>query len=185
MNTVSEQWSFFDLRELLTELGSAVGAAEGHGLLCGLVCGGRPDALAAWRLELCGETALAGLDQERLGEVAGFVERELGDPLCAFSPWLPNEGSALTQRVDALAEWCQGFVSGIGLAGTASYLHDDVGEAIADLREISQAGVAPEDCDEQGEAAYAELVEYIRAAVLLIHAHCASGGVEGDGPSYH
>ena len=46
---------------------------------------------------------------------------------------------------------------------------DTVREIVADLAEIARAAVGDEDSEEESEASYAELVEYLRASTQLVH----------------
>ncbi|MEW7976408.1 MAG: UPF0149 family protein [Candidatus Sedimenticola endophacoides] len=83
-------------------------------------------------------------------------------------------GGALTERAGALAEWCQGFLYGIGLAGPLDpeTLSREAREALNDLAEITHIDLdAPGGDDEeqeQEEQALTEIVEFVRAAVLLL-----------------
>ena len=74
-------------------------------------------------------------------------------------------------RIDALAMWCQGFLSGLGLM-EIDYSKGslEVQEAIADLIDMSRLQYDDEITGkEDEERAYMELVEYTKVAVLLIH----------------
>jgi uncharacterized protein YgfB (UPF0149 family) len=93
---------------------------------------------------------------------------------------LPDDGAPLRERGQALADWCKGFLFGIGLAGAALHraLSADAREVIGDLTELSRLDADEED-NEGSEAAYAELVEYVRVGVLLIHEEL--GPRDGEG----
>ena len=103
--------------------------------------------------------------------------RQLDDSAFAFELLLPGDDDAgLEARTDAVAQWCTGFASGIGLSGrAASDLGQDAREFLEDVTRIAQAEVTSEEDD---EAAFAEVVEYLRVGTLLVRTE-ASGSASG------
>lgn len=87
-----------------------------------------------------------------------------------FNPLLPEDEASLDTRAVALAQWCQGFLYGLG--GSAiqdtNGLPGDVGEIVRDLSEITHVGVDNRQSVESNENAYAELVEFVRVGVQLV-----------------
>src|SRR5271170_819112 len=87
-----------------------------------------------------------------------------------FEDWLKEilpEGRATA----ALAQWCQGFLYGLGAGRItdASELPGEVGEIVRDFIAITRADAdAAEEADEADENAYAELVEFVRVGVQLL-----------------
>jgi hypothetical protein len=172
------------LAEAIAALGLGVDAAEFHGGICGLLCTHGPGALSAWLDESRGaEASLIGDSaamNEILHEAEGESWRELSGSELAFYPLLPDEEVALDERVAALASWCQGFVTGLGLGG---YVVDDdrstgasgaadteLAEIVGDFVEISRAGLSEEEQEQAHEADFdlAALIEYVRVGVQLI-----------------
>jgi uncharacterized protein YgfB (UPF0149 family) len=157
-----------------TEL-DAAGLAESHGLLCGLVCrescGNARDylrQLAAMRLVIDPDDALhAALTEAWRSTIAQFDDDEF-----AFSLWLPDDEEPLEERAVALARWCSGFLAGIGSGGQLDALSQEAREAIGDLQEIARAElsapVGDEKENEEDEAAYTEIVEYVRVVALVL-----------------
>ena len=85
---------------------------------------------------------------------------------------LPDDDDSLTQRVNAIGDWSQGYLIGLSLGGITDFapLPDDAREIAKDLLEISRAGTSYDlEGNEEDENAYAELVEYLRVGVLLIN----------------
>ncbi|HEX7965389.1 MAG TPA: UPF0149 family protein [Gammaproteobacteria bacterium] len=165
---------FHDLDESLRRAGAACDAPESHGMLCGALCAGVDEA-GDWLDQL--------LDQANGPEEAQEACRRLLSDLCddtrkrlragalEFAPLLPDDETGLADRTDALGEWCQGFLFGMGLAGDAlklDGLSPETGEVLKDMNEIAQAGFEGEDSDED-ETAYAEIVEYVRVGVQLLY----------------
>jgi uncharacterized protein YgfB (UPF0149 family) len=160
------------------ELGA--GASELHGGLCGWLAGGgsdAPDWLARVLVDPDIEPVAPGdpLDRLREASVSQLEDREFG-----FELLLPDGEATLYERSGALFDWCRGFVGAFGLAaGATPPLSDEGQEALADL--VRLAGAAPEEGgDEEDEDALAEIEEYVRVAVLLLHQEAARTGAPAD-----
>jgi hypothetical protein len=92
----------------------------------------------------------------------------------AFQPLLPGDDASIGDRTSALGEWCQGFLYGLGTGAglpEASELPGEAAEVVRDMTEITHVDVDPEDDPETNEAAYAELVEFVRVGVQLLYEH--------------
>lgn len=148
-------------------------ASECHGSLCGVLCAPEADAEAWLAAALDGIDPTAGGVRELrfdLLALAAEMRQQLRAGDMAFSPLLPDDDEPLVDRAGALGEWCEGFLFGVGNAriGDFDRLPPAVQEVIRDLIEIARVGV-PSDGDEGDEAAYTELVEYLRAGVQLVY----------------
>jgi hypothetical protein len=150
--------------------------AEVHGTLCGLLAASDLDR-EAWLTRLG-----AVKDSERddradedlvdlLTSLHQATEAQLRDPELGFQLCLPGDEHGLPMRAEALAHWCQGFVYGIGLCRLpGSWLGaGETREFLRDLTAISNADAEQTDDDDE-EAAFAELVEYVRVGVMLLRA---------------
>ena len=163
----------------------AANAAETHGTLCGLLCtANRLDPLSwaddvlAGKLEMpkiassdvVSETLTS--DGPRSALVALFQQTamQMDDPEFGFYPFLPGAEAPLAERADTLAAWCQGFLYGLTLGGVEGEdaLPVQAREVVQDISEISRLGLETEQGGEEEEGAYAEVLEYVRMAVLLV-----------------
>jgi yecA family protein len=161
--------------EQLTQADIESSAAEVHGLLCGLLCGGEKDIGpriigelmpsggrddSAW--EECRES-LAGLIEETRDSLSGV---QLGFPLL-----LPDDREPLPNRAAAARDWCQGFLYGMGLLGEIKdrELSGEAQEALADLAEITRMELDGLEAGEEEENALVEVVEFIWVAATLIY----------------
>lgn len=159
--------------------------AECHGVLCGLVCQ-QPDStandylrrLAVLRLVTDPGVALQGV----LGDAFRVTVRQLADEDMGFNLWLPPDEEPLEERTMALAQWCTGFLAGLGSSGAFLTLSDESSEALEDLRQIAQAGLSAESADnqdlEEDEVAYTEIVEYVRVVTLMMREDFRGPGAE-------
>jgi hypothetical protein len=120
-----------------------------------------------------GDAEDAQLTEARESLSAFYSEtlRQLNDPVLEFEPLLPPETDPLGTRVEALAEWCLGFLLGLSEGGITDpeRLPSDASEVVQDMVNISRAGSYEFDDSEEDEAAYVELLEYVRAGVLLVN----------------
>ena len=170
---------FDALQAALTQAGVPAGAAECHGALSGWLASGLGQDPQPLLESLFDEGPAEGDAAARcralLVEAHGALRRDLGGDALGFTPLLPADEAPLPTRVAALGEWCEGFLFGLGLAGdTAEQGGAEVREVVEDFAQIARAGLDDEAGNEADEAAYAELVEYLRAATQLVHDTLAS-----------
>jgi uncharacterized protein len=154
----------------LARLHVSVGASDLHGSLIGYLCaGGRTDAqhwLRALEIDTPPKTA-ADAALERLFAECKTV---LDDPELGFEPLLPDAEASIDARADALVEWCRGFLGGLGLGGgSGTSVSEDAAEILRDLGTIAGSRFEYENAEED-ESALAEVVEFVRVGVLLLHA---------------
>lgn len=166
--------------DLLSADRAPIGLAEAHGLLSGLLTV-RPDTeLALW--------SAAIFDDRRPQSSAPLLEalHELtaqqlaGDDL-AFRPFLPDDSAPLPIRAEAYADWCQGFLSGLGLGGLdADRVEGDADEFLRDLDQIARIDFDGIEEGEESERDLMELGEYLRVGVYLIRDAAQAAGPRED-----
>lgn len=171
----SAAFDYAGLENALQAADADCGAAESHGLLCGLICAaGKADEMrwlepvlgAGNTLSAAAHTSREMLNDLYTGTLVQFNQGDLGLLLL-----LPGDDTPLAVRSQALGHWCQGFLYGLALGGVSQEGHQpgNVPEIMHDFFEIAQAGFDQEADDETEEAAYMEIVEYVRMSVLLCH----------------
>ncbi len=99
-----------------------------------------------------------------------------------FQPLLPEDEQPLSERTAALAQWCVGFLYGLGSGAIDDLktLPGEVGEVVRDFDDITRVGVDGGETDEQNESAYAELVEFVRVGVQLVFEELESTRAAAD-----
>jgi hypothetical protein len=164
------------IEQVLAHEHSLADAAEAHGTLAGCLCGASGYRFADWLKEILPEGRAAGVAATTLRELFDATAAALVQPDMEFELLLPEDSAPLPERTQALAEWCQGFLYGLGAGSIpdASQLPGEVGEIVRDFTEITRAGVADEPEDESSENAYAELVEFVRVGVQLLFEELAA-----------
>lgn len=163
-----------DMTETLARAGAAVEASECHGLVCGVMSLDETASSGKWAGEVAREldpnNALASEALRAVEEMGEEIRRQLHDPELGFRILLPDEEEPLSARVEAMKRWCLGFGFGLSVAGLTDpdELPGDGAEIVRDIAEFARMEL--DDDSEDDEVAYAELVEYLRVGVLLIHA---------------
>ncbi|WP_045225164.1 UPF0149 family protein [Methyloterricola oryzae] len=143
-------------------------AAEAHGVLTGMLCVCGELKAQQWLSVLFDEGADAPPDTDvpTLIDLCEQTRQALQEDEYTFELFLPDDGVDLHDRAAALAEWCQGFLYGVGFQGGAGDWPDDTAEVLGDLVEISRL-----DSNVDGEAdevAFAEINEFVRIAVQMV-----------------
>ncbi len=166
--------AYQDLEAALLGAGCPGTAAEAHGTLCGLLTVGAENKTGQWIDHILAETdrhnALARDAREVLDALRVQVAAALTDSDSVFALMLPDDEEPLDERAAMLGQWCQGFLYGLATGGLTdpSTAGGDVAEAVADLAQISGVGFSETDDLEESEAAYAEVVEFVKVAAGLI-----------------
>ncbi|OGT36541.1 MAG: hypothetical protein A3F12_06995 [Gammaproteobacteria bacterium RIFCSPHIGHO2_12_FULL_38_14] len=144
-------------------------ASQVHGIICGVLCG-HAKHTSAWEDLISGGKASAKT-HELLQNLYDKSAKQLSDFLFEFQLLLPIDKEELRARAEALSLWCQGFLTGLKLVRIEIVNREpsEMTEAINDLIEIAKMNYEEVVASEEDEEAYAELVEYIRMAVILIY----------------
>lgn len=162
----------------LRRCGAVWDAAQSHGLLSGrlAVAGAQagPDWLGRVLEGTDPDDALRGDCEELLGAVFESTHRQLEERLSGFEPLLPGDGDSAAVRAGALGHWCEGFLHGLVSGERDEVLKsrlsaEPLAGIIRDMLQMTRATVDEGSEAESDEAAYAELVEYLRVAAQLAY----------------
>jgi hypothetical protein len=164
------QANYADIQLVLTDERGLTDAAEAHGTLSGCLCAALGYRFEDWLLEILPEGRAQPLAAATLRELYTETAGSLRAPDMEFDLLLPEDAQSIDARATALAQWCQGFLYGLGsgAAQDVGSLPGDVGEIVRDLTEISRVGVDIAQTEESNESAYAELVEFVRVSVQVV-----------------
>lgn len=153
----------------------ALGSPSGlHGWLTGYLCTGARLTDAQWQVEaenyLETEEELPKPVQSLMTLFYGWVLKGLENESMNFTLFLPeSDDCELSQQVDALAQWCKGFLDGFGAAGKFSgKLDDDTKEVLQHFDAFSRVELTVDDSPEESEDLLEELVEHSRVAALTV-----------------
>lgn len=159
----------------LGRLESDLEASECHGLVTGLICARGALSKKEWRSLIAPGAGsgdlLAGEALDELDALRVDTEQQLSNAVLDFHPLLPADSSEMELRIEALGDWCHGFLLGLAEGGIKDVegLPPDSREIIKDMVEIARAGGYDLEGGEEDEEAYAQLLEYVRTGVLLIN----------------
>jgi len=162
--------TYTELQEALSKAKSNFDAAQVHGLLCGILCG-NPGVNKNWQELIQGPKPNKNL-HELLQQLYKISAQQLGEFSFEFQLLLPDEDDQeIPQRTESLGLWCQGFLTGLKMSNIEIVDREpsEVTDALNDIIEIAQVSYEQTQTDEESEAAYLEIMEYVRLAVLMIY----------------
>lgn len=184
MSTKIKMPEFDQIADIYWRLGGMQSPSQLHGYLVGQLAVGETLDPDRWLEQVAayidaveppnaedGRLLLAFLGATEASVKAGEMDLQL---------LLPDDAVEITQRVDSIGQWCQGFMAGFAQGG--KYIQQqqgqqqyskDVSEAISDVASISQISLNDDDTDlEQSEQNIFELTEYLRLAAITIYLEC-------------
>lgn len=182
------------IENLLRQQQVALTAAEMHGLISGILCGGNQDD--SWKTLLHELTndglAFSQTLSQPLQALYQTTKELLEEGDFLFQLLLPdddNEAVTVFTRADGLAGWVNHFLLGLGMVQPRlSKAQGELKEAIEDLRNIAQLGYDEDEDQEALAQSLEEVVEYVRAAAILCYnaySHTAPQAPEKQKPTLH
>ncbi|ACS87234.1 yecA family protein [Musicola paradisiaca Ech703] len=161
--------------QLLHQHQVALTAAEMHGLISGILCGGNHDE--SWKtltFELTNDgLAFPQTLAQPLQQIYQVTRDTLEDDGFLFQLFLPDdtlEHVSVFDRADALAGWVNHFLLGMGVVQPRlDKAQGEIKEAIDDLRNIAQLGYDEDEDKEELEQSLEEVIEYVRVAAIMCH----------------
>lgn len=136
--------------------------SELHGLLTGIVCVTQSPTREQW-IQILETLEVSHIETEALELLeaeAEDVAHALSEDELDYLPILPDDEHSLSERVQALADWCAGVVLGFGLA--SGHIRADEQELIEHLQDVASVEFDESDDDAEGEESYQELYEFVR-----------------------
>ena len=164
---------FDRVQTALEGLGATADAAESHGTLCALLLDNA--VLATWLSHTLDElpeqgNVLASEQLEVLEQLYQLTREQMNSEELGLELLLPDEIDDFGLRLLGLSGWCRGFLYGIGVIGVGNdeTLDPEARECLSDLLEISKLSHT-EESSEAAEQQFAEIVEHVRMAALLLN----------------
>ncbi len=162
--------NYDSLNQSLKQQSVALTAAEMHGLISGLLCGGNRDG--SW-LTLVHDLTNEGMAfshqlADMLQQLRKITSDTLEDDSFEFKMLMPSDDNSVFERADALAGWVNHYLLGLGMMQPKlAQVKGEVGEAIDDLRSIGQLGYDEDEDQEMLAQSLEEVVEYVRVSAIL------------------
>lgn len=175
--------TFDDLANLLVPVGALNSPAELHGWACGSIVGGLRFEDRDWLrvavdfLDVAGEVQ-PSLEMALIDLYRDTLTQLQADPF-GLALVLPDDSNAMSVRTETLAQWCHGFLTGLGSTGMSvqGKLTEETAEALQDFAAIVQVDSQDVDEDEQAEHDFLQISEYVRMTVASLYMELN----EGDG----
>jgi yecA family protein len=173
--SANQELDYYSLDDALARAETSMDPSDCHGLLAGLICAAGFADPHLWLAEIFEDYDPRNRKQaEAFKLVQALYEDELArmnSPDMDFFLLLPDDEDALRDRVASLGAWCGGFLSGLGLGGVKdeSPLPEEVSELIDDFAQITRVDFDLDSPDEEEQAAFEEVVEYVRVGVLFVN----------------
>ncbi|MGD2117715.1 MAG: UPF0149 family protein [Chromatiales bacterium] len=179
-------------RQLQRDLDAAdasMQAAEVHGVICGLLSV-QKDLPQGWLTELfdqAGEGDLLVAEcRQQIQRIHELTAGQMDGPGLGMSLLLPADDQPIQVKARAVADWCQGYLYGVGIAAgdVEKCLNEDGREALQDIAEVTRMDIdALQDIEEEQDA-LTEITEFLWVAAMLVREHL-SAAEEEVGSDYH
>lgn len=173
--STNQELDYYALDDVLARAQTSMDPSDCHGLLAGLICAAGFADPRLWLAEVFEDYDLKDKPQtEAFKQVQALYEHALvgmNSQDLDFVLLLPDDDDALRDRTASLGCWCGGFLSGLGLGGIASLsqLPEEVSELMDDFAQIARVDFDLDVPNEEDQAAFEEIAEYVRVGVLFIN----------------
>lgn len=161
------------INSIAAKIDPELSAAEIHGIASGMVCVNNRTEFKSWMKEIAQDyAALDPNDKAALEELFIQTSAVLNNQEFDFDLLLPDDNCPLPERLEALRQWCRGYLFGIGTGAFNSVWPEDMREVIKDISELTKL-----DSDAEGEDAesdFMEIAEYVKTGVVFINAELNS-----------
>ncbi|MCK9394591.1 MAG: UPF0149 family protein [Methylobacter sp.] len=160
---------------IVVQSDAELSAAQAHGMATGMLCVNEQARSAEWLTELFRHaTPVADEDQATLAHLFEDTRGLLASDDFEFDLLLPDDETLLSEQVEALTHWCQGFLLGVGFTQAVSDWSRETTEILKDIVEFTKLDT--EAAGEEDESDFMEITEYIRSAILLLKSELNDGG---------
>lgn len=174
---------FDDLATIFWQLGSMFSPSQLHGYLMGQLAVGATLSEEEWLkqawLLIDAVKPASDEDNEVLLRMLALNESLFAEGRLDGQLMIPDEDIELAQRVECLSFWCQGFLMGFTIAGKQKQAEHgpqayskEVTEALSDIAAIAQMALTDDQDEEQSEADFFDVIDYVRLAVMNVYFEC-------------
>jgi uncharacterized protein YgfB (UPF0149 family) len=157
------------VNDVIEQQDCSLDAAEAHGMAVGMLTVETRTKADNWLQQLNDDNSLFPENQQiLLRELFEQTRQSLNAGIDEFSfdLLLPEDEEPLAFQIEAMRNWCQGFLFGIGYTGSSKDWPPEINEVILDIVEFTK--LDSDVGDEDDEYAFNEIREYLRAAVFTI-----------------
>jgi yecA family protein len=175
---------FDQLADIYWRLGGMQSPSQLHGYLVGVLSAGGKLTPELW-IEQAAQyiDAVTSPDSEDSRVLVALYEatdQRLSAGEMELQLLLPDDAAEISQRIDSIAQWCEGYIAGFARQGKVvqqqqgqQQYSGDVSETLSDIAAISQVGLSSDDEDPVGrEQDIFEISEYLRLAAITVYLEC-------------
>ncbi|NRA20300.1 MAG: UPF0149 family protein [Oceanospirillaceae bacterium] len=174
-----EKLTFDDVANILvSEKITMVSPAELHGLVAGQLASGARLTQELW-LQMANDfldVEHFSQDSSKVGLIGLYQQslQELESLSMSLDLLIPDDDYEISQRVESLGLWVQGFLAGFGTQARQSDkgMSAEAKEMLNDLGQIAQVASLDLEESEDSESDFFELTEYVRMGAVFIFTEC-------------
>lgn len=171
MSTTQATFNYAAFLELLNSQQVAMTPAEVHGLVTGLLIGEKEEQKRIALIYDLTNEGIAFSNELRIAVLAlsEYSHKALESDEFAFELLLPQT-DIIFDKVDALGEWVNLFLLGLGITQPNIHKMDDEStEIFNDLRHIAQLGYDEDDDLNSVERDLEEVLEYVKMSAIYFY----------------
>lgn len=169
----NQEFDYEEVESILADADCEVSAAQIQAIMCGMLSAGMSTANQQWLFTIADMvneghhfSAEVKVMMQNLFDWSALTinQHDILTPML-----LPDDSYPAIDQLEALTDWCQGFLLGFGLqVGEQPIDNKEVKESLTDLAEISNIELEADENDETQEA-LVTLTEHIKVATQLIY----------------
>ena len=170
------QWPDSDeLVELLVTMDIAMDPAELQGVIVGRICGAtkasQEDHLLSFSAAFAEDANPIPLKPIWEGAILALTDALTDKEHLDLPMLFPEKTLPLPERLESLAQWCRGFLFGLGIAEISEkeMAIPELREVVEDVQSISDVGTEDEEDLEGQDEAIMELIDYLRMVPLMVY----------------
>jgi uncharacterized protein YgfB (UPF0149 family) len=150
-----------------------------QGMLVGLICVDNDIEIATWIKKIMLEAKITKVKESLLKALHNmYLETQKGMNGSGFelNLCLPEDDAPMSTRLHMVAQFAEGVLYGIGLAGGVTEMEHELSEDVRDvihaLGEVARVEITPEmdkKTSDEDESDLIEIVEFLKVGVLLLN----------------
>ena len=158
------------LHDTLTTERVPISTSEFHGILCGYLCTQPQTEQYPWQALLSSfidqQLTLSPLACEVISQTCEQVTTSQAEGSLLFSVMIPDDEQTVQLRVEALGQWCAGFVSGYGYGNSATHPDKQTLDRLQVLTAIAQVTSDETAQDDEAERDLLVVCEHVQAVAF-------------------
>lgn len=161
------------LNSFFEENGHIVSLSELHGMMAGFIATQKDPCFKSWTKVIEGVCEWDEIPTEKQTELSNIflvTNMELVQGIQDMTLVLPNQNSVFRKQLAAFADWCRGFLYGVGSATPSELLFQDqlVKDILSEITQFSQVDLDGDDIEDDVDS-LSILLAYLQENVQIIY----------------